>query len=67
MPLAERVVSALQDVFSNDKTKAIRDYSPEHLLTVEGEDNRFLWLIIEGEAALYKKDELGQQREFASL
>jgi signal transduction histidine kinase len=30
---------------------------------VEGEDNRFLWLIIEGEAALYKKDELGQQRE----
>ncbi|WP_061019297.1 ATP-binding protein [Vibrio splendidus] len=62
--LAERVVSALQDVFSkDDKNKAIRDYSPEHLLTVEGEDNRFLWLIIEGEAALYKKDELGQQRE----
>ena len=62
--LAERVVSALQDVFSkDDKTKAIRDYSPEHLLTVEGEDNRFLWLIIEGEAALYKKDQLGQQRE----
>ncbi|UPR34060.1 cyclic nucleotide-binding domain-containing protein [Vibrio cyclitrophicus] len=62
--LAERVVNALQDVFSkDDKTKAIRDYSPEHLLTVEGEDNRFLWLIIEGEAALYKKDELGQQRE----
>nr|WP_267134890.1 ATP-binding protein [Vibrio sp. L3-7] len=62
--LAGRVVSALQDVFSkDDKTKAIRDYSPEHLLTVEGEDNRFLWLIIEGEAALYKKDELGQQRE----
>ncbi|ARP38480.1 ATP-binding protein [Vibrio syngnathi] len=62
--LAERVVSGLQDVFSkDDKTKALRDYSPEHLLTVEGEDNRFLWLIIEGEAALYKKDELGQQRE----
>ncbi|TCV23636.1 ATP-binding protein [Vibrio crassostreae] len=62
--LAERVVSALQEVFSkDDKSKAIRDYSPEHLLTVEGEDNRFLWLIIEGEVALYKKDELGQQRE----
>ncbi|WP_439146072.1 ATP-binding protein [Vibrio sp.] len=62
--LAERVVNALQDVFSkDDKTKAIRDYSPEHLLTVEDEDNRFLWLIIEGEAALYKKDQLGQQRE----
>lgn len=62
--LAERVVSALQDIFSiEDKTKAIREYSPEHLLTVEGEDNCFLWLIIEGQAALYKKDELGQQRE----
>lgn len=62
--LAERVVNALQDVFSkDDKTRAIRDYSPEHLLTVEDEDNRFLWLIIEGEAALYKKDQLGQQRE----
>ncbi|CAH6918506.1 ATP-binding protein [Vibrio splendidus] len=62
--LAERVFNALQEVFSkDDKTRAIRDYSPEHLLTVEGEDNRFLWLIIEGEVALYKKDELGQQRE----
>lgn len=62
--LAERVFNALQEVFSkDDKNKAIRDYSPEHLLTVEGEDNRFLWLIIEGEVALYKKDELGQQRE----
>ena len=54
----------MQEVFSkDDKNKAIRDYSPEHLLTLEGEDNRFLWLIIEGEVALYKKDELGQQRE----
>ena len=65
--LAERVLSALQEVFSkDDEIKVIRDYSPEHLLTVEGEDNRFLWLIIEGEVALYKKDELGQQREVVS-
>ncbi|MDK9759977.1 cyclic nucleotide-binding domain-containing protein, partial [Vibrio sp. D173a] len=52
------------DFFSqNDKTKAIRVYSSDHLLTKEGEDNRFLWFITQGEVALYKKDELGQQRE----
>ena len=62
--LAEKVVNALQDFFSqDDKTKAIRAYSSDHLLTKEGEDNRFLWFITEGEVALYKKDELGQQRE----
>ncbi|WP_261881701.1 ATP-binding protein [Vibrio pelagius] len=62
--LAEKVINALQDFFSqDDKTKAIRIYSPDHLLTKEGEDNRFLWFITDGEVALYKKDELGQQRE----
>jgi C4-dicarboxylate-specific signal transduction histidine kinase len=62
--LAEKVISALRDFFSqDDKTKAIRAYSSDHLLTKEGEDNRFLWFITEGEVALYKKDELGQQRE----
>ncbi|WP_299695356.1 ATP-binding protein [uncultured Vibrio sp.] len=62
--LAENVVNGLQAVFSeDDSTKAMRAYSPEHLLTVEGEENRFLWLIIDGEIALYKKDERGQQRE----
>ncbi|WP_394251358.1 ATP-binding protein [Vibrio profundi] len=62
--LAESVISALLEFFSNaDESRAIRAYSPEHLLTKEGQANRFLWLITEGEVALYKKDELGQQRE----
>ncbi|QSA19986.1 cyclic nucleotide-binding domain-containing protein, partial [Vibrio furnissii] len=46
-----------------DETRACRTYSAEHLLTKEGEENRFLWFITEGEVALYKKDDLGQQRE----
>ena len=62
--LAEQVISALQHFFEqDDDNEACRTYSPEHLLTVEGEPNSFLWFITSGEVALYKRDELGMQRE----
>ncbi|MGF1911797.1 ATP-binding protein [Vibrio kasasachensis] len=62
--LAEQFINALTQFFANhDETQAIRNYSSDHLLTIEGEDNDFLWFIISGEVALYKKDELGMQRE----
>ncbi|MCF7481629.1 ATP-binding protein [Vibrio sp. J1-1] len=62
--LAEQVISALQLFFKDsDDTHACRTYSPEHLLTVEGEPNNFLWFITNGDVALYKKDEQGVQRE----
>ncbi|PQJ50386.1 ATPase [Vibrio jasicida] len=62
--LAEQVISALQYFFTqDDDSEACRTYSPEHLLTVEGEPNSFLWFITSGEVALYKRDELGMQRE----
>lgn len=62
--LAEQVIDALSQFFSdNDDTHAIRRYSSDHLLTVEGEENRFLWFVTSGEIALYKKDEIGMQRE----
>ncbi|MFV0450410.1 MAG: ATP-binding protein [Vibrio sp.] len=62
--LADQVVSALYQFFEKqDDTKACRTYSADHLLTVEGKENRFLWFITEGEVALYKKDKHGQQRE----
>lgn len=62
--LAEQVISALHKFFSDqDDTRACRTYSSEHLLTIEGEENQFLWFITKGEVALYKKDELGIQRE----
>lgn len=62
--LAEKVIGALYQFFDEkDETQACRTYSAQHLLTEEGEPNRFLWFITEGEVALYKQDDLGQQRE----
>nr|WP_275667099.1 ATP-binding protein [Vibrio brasiliensis] len=62
--LAEQVTSALLDFFADqDETKALRTYSPDHLLTKEGEENQFLWFITKGQVALYKKDDIGRQRE----
>ncbi|MGP8304751.1 ATP-binding protein [Vibrio sp. YIC-376] len=62
--LAEQVITALQLFFKDsDDTHACRTYSPEHLLTVEGEPNNFLWFITSGDVALYKRDEQGAQRE----
>lgn len=62
--LAEQVITALQLFFKHsDDTHACRTYSPEHLLTVEGEPNNFLWFITNGDVALYKRDEQGVQRE----
>ncbi|MFC5077774.1 Sporulation kinase D [Vibrio thalassae] len=62
--LAAQVIESLLGFFAEkDETRAVREYSPEHLLTIEGQANEFLWFIVEGQVALYKKDELGQQRE----
>ncbi|EGA70280.1 response regulator [Vibrio sinaloensis DSM 21326] len=62
--LAEQVTNALLNFFAEkDETKACRSYSTDHLLTQEGEENRFLWFITKGEVALYKKDDIGMQRE----
>jgi len=62
--LADQFIGSLLQFFSEkDETKACRTYSPDHLLTVEGEPNQFLWFIVEGEVALYKADDLGIQRE----
>lgn len=46
-----------------DETNACRTYSANHILTKEGEDNQYLWFITNGEVALFKRDEQGQERE----
>ena len=62
--LAAQVIEALLKFFTeSDETKAVRQYSAEHLLTKEGQANQFLWFIVDGHVALYKKDKLGQQCE----
>ncbi|WNJ95340.1 ATP-binding protein [Vibrio ruber] len=62
--LAEKVIILLYAFFKQkDETHACRTYSPNHLLTREGEENQFLWFITQGEVALFKQDELGHKRE----
>lgn len=62
--LATQVIDALQAFFaSDDESRAVRRYSPKHLLTSEGKANQFLWFIVDGEVALYKNDDEGQRRE----
>ncbi|WP_159651987.1 ATP-binding protein [Vibrio atypicus] len=62
--LTAQVTDALLNFFAEkDESRACRCYSSDHLLTKEGEENRFLWFITQGEVALYKKDEIGMQRE----
>ncbi len=62
--LAEQVIYALNQFFDKqDEGRSRRTYSADHLLTKEGEANSFLWFITQGEVALYKKDDLGVQRE----
>ncbi len=54
--LAAQVIESLLGFFAEkDETRAVREYSPEHLLTVEGQPNEFLWFIVEGQVTLYKK------------
>ncbi|MDV7104293.1 ATP-binding protein [Vibrio sp. TH_r3] len=62
--LADQFIGALLKFFAEkDDTRACRTYSADHLLTVEGEPNEFLWFIVEGDVALYKADDLAIQRE----
>tara|TARA_Y100001956_G_scaffold81541_1_gene99387 strand:- start:724 stop:2655 length:1932 start_codon:yes stop_codon:yes gene_type:complete len=62
--LAQQVTDALLTFFAEkDENHACRAYSAEHLLTREGEENRYLWFITKGEVALYKRDDIGMQRE----
>ncbi|UTV26774.1 ATP-binding protein [Photobacterium atrarenae] len=62
--LARQVTDALHDFFDgNDESRACRTYSADHLLTQEGQPNRFLWFITMGEVVLYKKDEHGNKHE----
>jgi signal transduction histidine kinase len=64
LQLAENVIVALYAFFEQtDDTQACRTYSANHMLTVEGQENHFLWFITNGEVALYKQDENGRKHE----
>jgi len=66
--LAKQVADALHDFFNgNDESRACRTYSEGHLLTKEGTSNNFLWLITQGEVALYKEDDEGCRHEVVRI
>ncbi|GAA4498376.1 ATP-binding protein [Pseudaeromonas paramecii] len=62
--LSAAVIRALYQFFEgNDETRACRRYSPNHVLTRQGERNEFLWFIAQGEVVLKKRDAEGQEWE----
>lgn len=62
--LSRVVIEGLYQFFEgNDEAKVCLHYSPGHVLTREGEPNRFLWFIAKGEVVLRKRDEQGIEQE----
>lgn len=58
------VIEGLYQFFEgDDEAKVCLHYSPGHVLTREGEPNRFLWFIAKGEVVLRKRDEQGIEQE----
>ncbi|GGB06988.1 ATP-binding protein [Agarivorans gilvus] len=56
--LSEKVISALYSFFQdNDEDHLCRTYSANHILTQEGQANRFLWFIAKGEVVLRKQQD----------
>ncbi len=61
--LTESFIGALEEFFKQSGLSTRRVYSPDHLLTHEGQPNDYLWFITKGQVALYKRDENHVQRE----
>jgi signal transduction histidine kinase len=52
---------------NNNKNNAIHRYSANHILTKEGEQNRFLWFITEGEVLSKKRDRRGEDHDISIM
>lgn len=62
--LADKLIEGLFEFFEdNDEFLARRTYSANHTLTKEGEQNEYLWFIVEGCVALSKLNEDGDPVE----
>lgn len=62
--LADQLIEGLIEFFEdNDETRAKRTYSANHTLTKEGEQNDYLWFIVEGGVVLSKRNEDGEPAE----
>lgn len=66
--LAKQLIDGLCECFIQDTEHNVRrTYSENHILTHEGKPNSFLWVVVEGEIALIKRDECGASHEVARL
>ncbi|MCP5078994.1 MAG: cyclic nucleotide-binding domain-containing protein, partial [Psychromonas sp.] len=52
---------------NNDEFKVRRVYQANHILTQEGEKNRFLWFIVKGEVLLKKRNKQGEMQDITIM
>ena len=66
--LSELVIKSLYKILeNNDEHKVRRKYSANHILTREGEINRFLWFITKGEVLLKKRNIQGESQDITIM
>lgn len=66
--LSNLVIKSLYKILeNNDEHKVRRVYSANHVLTREGEINRFLWFISKGEVLLKKRNAQGEAQDITIM
>lgn len=66
--LSNLVIKSLyKELAEKDEFNVQRRYSANHLLTHEGEKNRFLWFIIKGEVLLKKRNVHGESQDITIM
>lgn len=66
--LSNLVIKSLYKILEdNDEHKVRRRYRANHILTREGEKNRFLWFIAKGEVLLKKRNAQGETQDITIM
>jgi signal transduction histidine kinase len=66
--LSNLVIKSLYKILEkNDEHNVRRQYRPNHILTREGEKNRFLWFITKGEVLLKKRNAQGETQDITIM
>lgn len=66
--LSSLVIDSLYKVLeNNDEHNVRRRYRANHILTREGEKNRFLWFIVKGEVLLKKRNAHGETQDITIM
>ena len=66
--LSSLVIESLYKILEgNDEHKVRRRYSENHILTKEGERNKFLWFITKGEVLLKKRNAQGEPQDITVM